>query len=292
MYCDHYALLERPFALTPDTAYAYASRAHVEALNTLLLALDDGAGFIQITGAIGTGKTLACRRLLSALTARAPQIETAYLPNPSLTPRALLAAIARELRLDAAAHLPDTTLLATLNEHLLAAAQAERKVVVCLDEAQAMPVETLEALRLISNLETEKRKLIQIVLFGQPELETKLAQRLPQLASRIAFHYRLAGLTPAETAHYVAHRLHVAGYRGPELFERSALALLHRTTRGVPRLINVVAHKALLLAYGEGAAQVQREHVHAAASDTPATQRDWRARLAAWAWPLRMRASL
>lgn len=277
MYLDHFRLKTAPFSITPDTAFAYSSRAQQEALNTLLLALDDGQGFIKITGEVGTGKTLACRRFLAALAQRS-DLETAYIPNPCLSPRTLLLAIGLELSLPLRHDAPEHELLATLNAHLLKAAEGGRRVVVCLDEAQAMPIEALEALRLTSNLETETRKLIQIVLFAQPELDAKLArQDLRQLASRITFQYTLKTLSSAETERYVAHRLRVAGYPGDTLFAPGVARLLHKVTRGVPRLINIVAHKALLLAYGAGSLRVEPAHIRAAAADTPYASRLGRA---------------
>lgn len=277
MYLEHFRLAARPFSITPDTAFAYSSRAQQEALNTLLLAIDDGQGFIKITGEVGTGKTLACRRFLAALALR-PDIETAYIPNPCLSPRTLLLAIALELALPLRNDAPEHELLAALNQHLLRSAEAGKRVVVCLDEAQAMPFEALEALRLTSNLETEKRKLVQVVLFAQPELDDKLAQRqLRQLESRITFQYTLGALSGDETERYVTHRLRIAGHAGDALFPPAVAGLLHHVTRGVPRLINIVAHKALLLAYGAGSLRVESAHIRAAAADTPYASRLGRA---------------
>ncbi|MCX8003702.1 MAG: AAA family ATPase [Burkholderiaceae bacterium] len=274
MYLEHFRLNAPPFSITPDTAFTFASRAQQEALATLLLAIEDGAGFIKITGEVGTGKTLACRRLLAALASASAPCETVYIPNPCLSPRTLLLAIALELRLPLRQDAPEHQLLAALNEHLLAAAQAGRRVVVCLDEAQAMPVDALEALRLLTNLETEKRKLMQVVLFGQPELDRKLGRAdLRQLASRIAFQYRLTALDPEETALYLVHRLRVAGLAGESPFSPHVARLVHRVTRGVPRLVNIVAHKSLLLAYGAGCLRVCPHHVRAAAADTPSASR-------------------
>jgi len=274
MYLEHYALNAPPFSITPDTAFAFCSRAQQEALNTLLLAIAGGEGFIKITGEVGTGKTLACRRLLAALAQEAEVYDSAFIPNPCITPRTLLLSVAGELRLELPANAPEHDLLGALHRALIAAAERNRRVVICLDEAQAMPVEALEALRLLSNLETEKRKLMQVVLFGQPELDRRLSRpELRQLASRIGFQYRLGALTPQETGPYLAHRLRVAGRTGAELFDTRAALLVHAVARGVPRLINMVAHKSLLLAYGEGAGRVAPHHVRAAAADTPAARR-------------------
>jgi MSHA biogenesis protein MshM len=285
MYLDHFGLREAPFAITPNTAYAFASRAHREALATLLLALDGGEGFVKITGEVGTGKTLTCRRLLATLGEQPHRWATAYLPNPGLSPRTLYLAIAQELELPVKARTTEHELLAALHNGLLKFALENRRVVVCLDEAQAMPVASLEALRLLSNLETETSKLLQVVLFGQPELEAKLARGdLRQLAQRIAFSYRLGSLAPEETERYVAHRLRVAGYTGTPtggaLFEPAVIKRLHTASGGLPRLINIVAHKALLLAYGAGCLRVSAEHVRVAARDTPQARRlTWLSRL-------------
>jgi hypothetical protein len=170
LYLDHFGLSELPFGITPDTSFTVITRSHQEALNTLLVALNSGEGFIKITGEVGTGKSLLCRRLLQALPENAV---SAYLPNPYLAPRTLLLALAEELGVAVDSDSDDYH-LQSVNRALLAYAGG-RQVVVCIDEAQAMPLETLESLRLLSNLETEKRKLLQIVLFGQPELDRKLA---------------------------------------------------------------------------------------------------------------------
>jgi MSHA biogenesis protein MshM len=266
LYLDHFGLSELPFGITPDTSFTVLTRSHQEALNTLLVALNSGEGFIKITGEVGTGKSLLCRRLLQALPENAV---SAYLPNPYLAPRTLLLALAEELGVAVDSASDDYHLLKCVNEALLAYAGDERPVVVCIDEAQAMPLETLESLRLLSNLETEKRKLLQIVLFGQPELDRKLAEpSVRQLLQRIAFHYRLGCLGREEVGNYLAHRLRVAGYRGDELFAPRAVRSLHRASRGTPRLLNILAHKSLLAVYGEGKHAVLPRHVRQAAADT------------------------
>ena len=265
-----------PFGITPDTSFAYACNTHQEALNTLLVAVKNGEGFLKITGEVGTGKTLLCRRFLAAID---QNHVSAYIPNPYLEPRALLFALAEELRVALPRDAEQHHLLKELTRGLLNFARQGKTVVVCLDEAQAMPVETLEALRLLTNLETEKRKLLQVVLFGQPELDDKLeGASVRQLKQRVTFQYRLVALERDEVDQYIAHRLRVAGYRGNRLFAAPAARLVHRASGGVPRLINIVAHKAMLLAFGEGAQLVRPEHVRRAAADTPAAQqrRPWR----------------
>jgi MSHA biogenesis protein MshM len=271
MYRTHFALREPPFGLTPDTAFAFACTPHQEALNTLLVAVANGEGFMKVTGEVGTGKTLLCRRFLSQLD---DESITAYIPNPLLDPHGLLLALAEELRVDVDRDDDQHRLLKALNQVLLEHARAGKRVVVCLDEAQAMPLETLESLRLLSNLETEKRKLFQVVLFGQPELDEKLAhESVRQLQQRITFQYHLSPLSRRELEYYISHRLRIAGYMGDRLFNATALDALYRASGGIPRLINVVAHKALLAAYGEGHHYVSVSHVRKAARDTPSARR-------------------
>ena len=270
MYRTHFGLREPPFGITPDTSFAFSCAAHQEALNTLLVAASNGEGFIKITGEVGTGKTLLCRRFLSTLD---PRYVTAYIPNPYLEPRSLMLALADELRLSVDAGADQHQLLKHVSHVLLGYAREGKRVVVCLDEAQAMPLETLEALRLLSNLETEKRKLLQVVLFGQPELDEKLGQdSVRQLRQRITFQYQLGALTREELEFYLAHRLRVAGYAGGRLFAPSAVGALYKATKGLPRLVNVIAHKALLLVYGEGSHEVLPRHIKVAVQDTPAAR--------------------
>ena len=276
MYKTHFGLREMPFGITPDTSFAYTSRTHQEALNTLLVAVKNGEGFLKITGEVGTGKTLLCRKFLAMLD---QNHVSAYIPNPYLQPRTLLFALAAELRLDVPRSADQHLLLKEIARGLLNYARQGKTVVVCLDEAQAMPTETMEALRLLTNLETEKRKLLQVVLFGQPELDQKLdAESVRQLKQRITFQHHLTPLELEEVEQYLAHRLRVAGFRGERLFDRAAARRVHRYSGGIPRLINIVAHKSMLLAFGEGEQIVRPDHVSQAVADTPATRqhRPWR----------------
>jgi len=277
-YFRHFGLREAPFGITPDTSFFYACRSTQEALNTLLIALGNGEGFIKITGEVGTGKTLLCRKFLATLDAG---WVSAYIPNPNLEPRALVLAIAEELAVKAEPDVDQHHLLRGITRVLLEHARHGRRVVLCMDESQGMPLETLETMRLLTNLETEKRKLLQVVLFGQPELDRKLAsESIRQLRQRITFQYDLRGLHRDEIGAYVEHRLAIAGLGAATLFDRSALRALQRASRGVPRLVNILAHKALLLVFGEGGRCASRRHVHAAAVDTPAA-----APVNGWWWP-------
>jgi MSHA biogenesis protein MshM len=294
MYLEHFGLREWPFSLTPDTTFFFACSNYQEALNTLLVAARSGEGFIKIIGEVGNGKTLLCRKFLVMLNADRSSLSdigtqdaersgrfpakfvTAYIPNPYLEPRSLLLALASEFRIE----LPDTAeqhlLLKELTRALLNFAREGKRVLVCLDEAQAMPLESIEVLRLLTNLETEKRKLMQVVLFGQPELDVRLKQdSVRQLRQRISFQYVLQGLRRDEVDRYLRHRLSIGGYKGETLFHPRAVNVLQRVSGGTPRLVNIIAHKALLLAYGEGRQQVLTRHVRRAASDTPEARYDW-----------------
>jgi MSHA biogenesis protein MshM len=274
-YLKHFGLRELPFGITPDTSYFFACRSIQEALNTLLVAVSNGEGFIKITGEVGTGKTLLCRKFLSTL---GPNWVSAYIPNPNLEPRGLMLALAEELGVGGERIEPHR-LEKELMQRLLDVARQGKRVVLCMDETQAMPLATLETVRLLTNLETEKRKLMQVVLFGQPELDRKLAsEAVRQLRQRITFQHALKALAQNEVADYVAHRLTIAGYSGSALFSDGALRALHAASRGVPRLVNILAHKSLLLVFGEGVRRAERRHVRAAIEDTPSASSRW------WWW--------
>ena len=276
MYQAHFGLREAPFGLTPDTSFFFNGPQSQKALNTLLVAARNGEGFIKITGEVGTGKTFLCRKFMQSL---GPGFVTAYIPNPNLPPQALILALADELAVLLPKDADQHQLLKSINLRLLNLAAQGKRVLLCLDEAQAIPVDSLEALRLLTNLETEKRKLLQIVLFGQPELDAKLAlPEIRQLAQRITFHYHLGPLSRDDVEFYVAHRLRVAGFGGARLFSASAISRLYRASGGIPRLVNILAHKALMLCYGQGRQQVTAAHVAAAAADTLA------ARSRSWPW--------
>lgn len=270
MYRAHFGLREQPFGITPDTSFFFACNSYQEALNTLLVAVKSGEGFIKITGEVGIGKTLLCRKFMASLD---KTFVTAYLPNPLLEPRSLMLALAEELEIELDKDIDQHQLLRAIKYRLLVLAREGKRTVLCLDEAQAMPIETLEALRLLTNLETEKRKLLQIVMFGQPELDRKLGQEeIRQLNQRVTFHYHLGPLGKDDLAFYVAHRLTVAGYTGSRLFNKGAIRALYAASGGVPRLVNVLAHKAMMLCFGEGRQEVSARHVKAAARDTGAAR--------------------
>ncbi len=264
MYESHFGLAELPFGLTPNTQFFQPLEPHFEAMQVLVTALDSGEGFIKVTGEVGTGKTLICRKLLNEL---GDDYIIAYLPNPYLTPDEMRTAIAAELEIPLNGD--QYQLTEALNRKLIAFAADNKQVVLLIDEAQMLPYETLEALRLISNLETERKKLMQVVLFGQPELDRRLAEdNLRQLRQRISFSYRLRPLHLNETASYLDHRLAISGYRGAPLFEPAAVKLIQKASGGIPRIINILAHKSLMLSYGKGERKITPKLTKLAIVDT------------------------
>jgi MSHA biogenesis protein MshM len=267
MYTSYFRLNEKPFSLTPDTQFYFNTRSHLDALNTLLLALRNGEGFIKIVGEVGTGKTILCRKLLSQLDST---YCTAYIPNPYLRPDELKAVVGEELQVPNVNQLATHQLIPAISKHLIDLASEGKKAVLVIDEAQSMPRETIEALRLLTNLETEKQKLLQVVLFGQPELD-KLLNRadLRQLKQRIMFSEYLQPFDRKTLVNYVDFRLSSAGYDGPRLFTSEAFRLLNSASGGIPRLINILCHKAMLSAFGRGDSPVTWYHLAQAVQDTP-----------------------
>lgn len=270
MYQEYFGLTEAPFSITPDTSYFYQHGHYSEALNTLLVALRTGEGFIKVTGEVGTGKTMLCRKLLNTVEER---FVTAYIPNPMLTPYGLQSAVADELGLDMSRHYGHHQLLKMISNRLLELTAEGKNVVLCIDEAQAMPVETMEALRLLTNLETEKQKLLQVILFGQPELDERLNEKeVRQLKQRITFSYQLMPIDREGMELYLTYRLGVAGYKGGNLFEVNAMGSLFKASRGIPRLINILSHKSMMSAYGQGTKYVNNNNMRAAIKDTEDAQ--------------------
>lgn len=270
MYLGHFSLREAPFSITPDSAFFYPHEGAQAALNTLLVALRSGEGFLKIVGEVGCGKTVLCRQLLKTLQGEAV---TAYIPNPDMGPDDLLMALALELNIKPLPPVSRHSVLNALRDCLLQHALEGRNVVVCIDEAQAIPLRSVESLRLLSNLETEKRKLLQLVLLGQPELDAKLARpEIRQLMQRITFAEYLGPMPADRVPVYLAHRLTTAAvdaHTDVQVFEPDAAKAIARISGGVPRLINVLAHKCLMLAYGEDVHRVSSAHVRLAAKDTP-----------------------
>ena len=267
MYLDHFAMKEKPFSITPDTQFYLNSSSHKEALNTLLFALQDGDGFLKVVGEVGTGKTLLCRILLTHLDRL--RFVTAYIPNPCLTPEELKFFVAQEIGAEFEKTMQSHELTAAIYRRLMQLARQNKQVVLIIDEAQAMPRETIEALRLLSNLETEKRKLMQVVIFGQPELEEMLNRNdLRQLKQRIMYSEILKPLDNQQVSAYVKHRLMACGCERNNLFSHTAIWLLTQASGGIPRLINILAHKALLCAFGREDDSVDAYHLIKAIQDT------------------------
>lgn len=270
MYAQHFALREVPFSITPDSAYFYPHEGAQAAFNMLLVALRSGEGFLKIVGEVGCGKTVLCRQLLKTLQG---ECVTAYIPNPDMGPDDLLMALVLELGIVVPAPLSRHKILNALSVFLLGQAALGQRVVVLIDEAQAIPVRTVESLRLLSNMETEKQKLLQLVLLGQPELDLKLAQPdIRQLLQRITFSEYLGPMAAHRVPAYLRHRLSTASldqFTDIGLFEEDAAQSIAFYSAGVPRLVNVLGHKCLMLAYGENVHRVTERHVRLAAQDTP-----------------------
>ncbi len=260
MYNEFYGFSESPFNITPDPRFLFFSRRHQEAFDHLVFGIQERKGFIQLTGEVGAGKTTLCRALLERL---GSEVRTALILNPCLTQTQLLRAILMELgikaRRDRASCLQD------LNSFLLEQVAEGHDVVLIIDEAQDLGLDLLEQVRLLSNLETDQRKLLQIVLVGQPELRDQLSKRrLRQLRQRITVRYHLSPLNFDETEQYIHYRLHVAGGNSRPDFSRWALRRIHRYASGVPRLINAVCDKTLLCGYVKGTDHLRLRHVRRA----------------------------
>ncbi len=270
MYTAFYGLREKPFALSPDPRFLYLAGSHREALAHLLYGIEQGEGFIAVTGEVGTGKTTLCRTLLERLEG---ELELAFLFNPSRTALELLQSICAEFGLPAEG-LARRSLMAQLNAFLVEQKRIGRRVLLIIDEAQTLSETTLEQVRLLSNLETSREKLIQILLLGQPELDRKLdARGLRQLRQRISVRWKLEPLGSQETHAYVRHRLAVAAGEPRDLFSEAALREVHRRTGGIPRLVNQLCDRALLAGYASRSAKIGPRLVRAAAREIPDAQR-------------------
>ncbi len=278
MYCQHFGFHKSPFKITPDPELFFPGGNRGAVLDALIYALSRGEGIVKVVGEVGSGKTMLCRMLAREIPANCEMI---YLANPNLGPDEILPAIAYELKLKLPPGATKPMVMHALHDYLLAKHADNRRVVMFVEEAQGMPLATLEELRLLSNLETAQDKLLQIVLFGQPELDTKLAQHeIRQLNERITYRFRLAPFVADEIRDYLNARLQASGYRGPELFTRRAIRVLARSSQGLLRRINVLADKALLAAYSSGAPRVLPRHVARAAEDSEfsratRTSRSW-----------------
>ena len=266
MYYAFFGLKQPPFRITPDTDFFFEGGNRGAVLEALTYAITHGEGIVKVTGEVGSGKTMLCRVLQARLPA---SVETVYLANPSVSPEEILHAIAFELQLALPRDAGRLEVMHALNEYLLAKHAEHKQVVVFVEESQSMPIATLEEIRLLSNLETKQHKLLQIVLFGQPELDDNLRKtEIRQLRERITHSFSLAPLDAEEVRDYLAFRLQAAGYRGPDLFAPRVIRYMARATGGLTRRINIVADKALLAAFAENTHNVSLKHVRAAVADS------------------------
>jgi MSHA biogenesis protein MshM len=265
MYLDHFGLSEPPFRITPNTEFFFQGANRGATLEALIYAISMDEGIVKVSGEVGSGKTMLCRVLMERLP---KNVETIFLANPSLSPDEILLAIADELGFDMGT-LRSARLLRALQDRLIALFGEGRRVVVLIDEAHAMPKQTLEEIRLLSNLEANRHKLLQIVLFGQPELEEMLnASDMRQLQERITHSFRLEPLRRPDVESYIEFRMRAAGYRGPSVFTRAALELIAQASQGLTRRVNILADKALLAAFAGASHAVTPREVRRAIGDS------------------------
>ncbi|MDO8959347.1 MAG: AAA family ATPase [Rhodocyclaceae bacterium] len=265
MYLEHYGLGEAPFRITPHTDFFFAGANRGATLEALLYAITHDEGIVKVSGEVGSGKTMLCRVLMERLP---EHVVTIYLANPSLSREDILYALADELAITVPEHSRANTVMRALQEKLVALYAAGQQVVVLIDEAHAMPNETLEEIRLLSNLESNRHKLLQLVLFGQPEINATLARSdMRQLRERITHNFGLEPLVRDDIAQYLDFRMRAAGYRGPGIFAPAAIKLITAASQGLTRRINILADKALLAAFAAGGHQVGAKEVRAAIRD-------------------------
>jgi type II secretory pathway predicted ATPase ExeA len=265
LYYAHFGLREPPFTITPNTEFFFSGGNRGAVLEALIYAITHDQGIIKLTGEVGSGKTMTCRMLQERLPAN---VETVYIASPSVSPVEILRAIAHELRLAVPKSSGRLEITQAIHEHLLKRHAENKKVVVFVEESQNMPIETLEEIRLLSNLETGKHKLLQIVLFGQPELDENLRrQEIRQLKDRITQNFSLSPLSPEQVQEYLTHRLRAAGYRGPDLFSPSIARCITKASSGLTRRVNIVADKTLLAAFADNTHTVTLRHARRAVKD-------------------------
>lgn len=266
MYLSHFGLQRQPFKITPDTSMFYPGNKRGAALQALKYAIMSGEGIIKVVGEVGSGKTMLCRMLEVELD---DSVEVVYIANPSLSPENILHVIAFELKLDITPESSKLEVMQTLQNYLLARHAHNKQVVVFVEEAQSMPIETLEEIRLLSNLETNEHKLLQMVLFGQPELDEKLRNpAIRQLKERITHNFYLDPFPANDVYEYLNFRMRAVGYCGPDLFSQKMANRIERKSSGLTRRINILADKALLAAYSEGGHNIDKKHIDLAAKDS------------------------
>ncbi|MBY0439999.1 MAG: AAA family ATPase [Burkholderiales bacterium] len=282
MYHDFFGLREAPFRITPNTDFFFGGGNRGAILDALLYAIGQGEGIVKVTGEVGSGKTMLCRMLQARLPADVLGI---YLANPSVSPDEILHAIAHELELPLPAGSGRLEAMQRLNAFLLECHAGQRQVVLFVEESQSMPIATLEEIRLLSNLETDRHKLLQIVLFGQPELDALLRKpEIRQLRERITHSFTLAPLSAADIGLYLNFRLRAAGYKGPDVFGPAVVSRIARASAGLTRRVNLLGDKTLLAAFSENTHAVATRHVRAAIRDSEFAQGD-AATGAGRAWP-------
>lgn len=264
MYLEHFGLNEAPFRITPHTDFFFQGANRGATLEALLYAITHDEGIVKVSGEVGSGKTMLCRVLMERLP---ENVETIFLANPSLSRDEILFTLADELRINLATNRVSAVMRA-IQEHLIDLYGKGRQVVVLIDEAHAMPAETLEEIRLLSNLESNRHKLLQIVLFGQPELNEVLGRtEMRQLKERITHNFTLEPLVRSDVANYIEFRMRAAGYKGPSVFSQAALKTIAGASLGLTRRINILCDKALLAAFAAGVHQITAAHVRAAIRD-------------------------
>ena len=281
MYLEHFGLAQAPFKITPHTEFFFSGANRGATLDALIYAIRAGDGLVKVTGEVGAGKTMLCRVLIEKLPA---DVETIYLAIPSLTRDEILQAIAADLKLKTKT-LNTAGVLERIQERLIKLHGQGRQVVVLIDEAHAMPLETLEELRLLSNLETNRDKLLQIVLFGQPELDQHLAKpHMRQVKERITHSFFLRPMPKKDIGDYLNFRLRAAGYHGPDVFTERCVAMITSVSAGLTRRVNILADKTLLAAYADGTYTVEPRHVTAAIEDSDFSRPRWWSPALAWAF--------
>lgn len=278
MYLAHFGLSQPPFKITAHTEFFYSGGNRGAILDALIYAIRQGEGIIKVSGEVGSGKTMLCRMLQERLPA---EVETVYLANPSVSPDEILHAIAFEMQLSLPREASRLEVMQALQDYLLERHAQGKQVVVFVEEAQGMPLATLEEIRLLSNLETQHYKLLQIVLFGQPELDRNLnSPEIRQLKERITHSFALKPLTAAEIRDYLMFRLRAADYHGPDLFGPAVIKLIARASKGLTRRVNIIADKTLLAAFAENTHTLTVKHVRAAIEDS-----DFELRTGSFPWP-------
>ena len=282
MYIKHFGLAQYPFSLTPNTRFFLKLLAHQEAFNQLIKALENGESLSTIIGEVGTGKTMLCRKLINTLEFYPERYVTMFLPNPMLSEDDAMLALADELKIMDCDKLNYRALLKEVSLELNRLANQNKRIVLFIDEAQAIPEDTLKAIFLLTQIEAPNNRKLQIALFGQPELTNLLNEPgLTKIKEQLGFSFQLPKLKRQEMQDYILHRLERAGYNGAPIFDSKALDKIYKASDGVPRMINILCHKSMMVAYGKGEMRVTEAYVDAASDDTDAlpVRKSWTRRL-------------